>query len=75
VIKPGLASGRSGIQVQPDVTITHDDCTSGPSDSRALHAENISVEIAFMVHVAADNSHVLYLRKHSRLLSNKMRLP
>ena len=75
VIKTSLASRRSGIQVQPDVTIAHDDRASGPRYSRALHAENIFVEIAFMVHVAADNSHVLYLCEHIRLPSSKMRLP
>ena len=75
VIKTGLSSRRSGVQVQPYVTIAHDDRTSGPRYSRALHAENIFVEIAFMIHVAADNGHVLYLCEHISLPSSKMRLP
>src|SRR4029077_3800181 len=75
VIKTGLASRRSWVQVQPNVTIAHDDRTPGPRHSRALHSKNIFVEIAFMVHVAADNCHVLYLCEHIRLPSSKMRLP
>jgi hypothetical protein len=68
VIKTGLASRCSRVQVQPYVTIAHDDCTSGPRHPRALHAENISVEIAFVVDVAADYGHVLYLCEHIGLL-------
>jgi hypothetical protein len=75
VIKTGLAPRRSGIQVQAYVAIADDDRASGPRHSRALHPENVPVKIAFMIDVAADNGHVLYLGKHSGLLSSKMRLP
>jgi hypothetical protein len=75
MIKTGLAARRSRIQIQSDVTVTDHHCASGPRYPRAFHAKNISVKIAFMIHVTANNGHMLYLCEHDRLPSSKMKLP
>src|SRR5918996_1664741 len=66
MIEAGLASGSAGVEIEPDISITHDDRASGACQPRPLQAKNVSIEIAFQIHIAADNRQVLHLCKHDR---------